>query len=216
MDISKFKDKLGDDFEALQTYINDLTGQRDAARKESIDGRKGMKDKLAKLEADHTAMLEKLGIDSVDDLENLPDAKGAADSAKQADAARKRAERERDEALKARDEAIGSLRSSKQRAAIADALSGHEFIARDLVESYVSQRLTWEGDELLFKGEGDKLIPLADGVAGIAKTRPELLKPTGTGGAGVRQSNARGGSGVDLSKLSPVERLNVARGVTTG
>lgn len=214
MDISKLKDAIGDEnFSALQAHIADLTGQRDAARNESIAGRKGLKDKVTKLEADNARMLEKLGIDSVDDLDNLPDTKGAADQAKQAEARAKRAERERDEAIASRDSAVGSLRESKQRAAMADAMAGHEFVARDFVESYVSQRLTWEGDDLLFK-DGDKLIPVADGVAGLAKTRPELLKPAGAGGAGVRQSNARGGLAVDLSKLSPVERINVSRGVT--
>ena len=60
------------------------------------------------------------------------------------------------------------------------------------METYVSQRLTWEGDELLFN-DGDKLVAVKDGVAGLVKSRPELLKPTGTGGAGVRDHNAGGG-----------------------
>ncbi len=118
-----------------------------------------------------------------------------ADAARQLEARIKRAERERDDAKKAADEASGKWRSSLQRAAIADALSGHEFVARDIVETYVSARLKWEGDDLLYATDDGKLIPVKDGVSAFAKQRPELLKPAGTGGAGVRPSNAGSGAG---------------------
>jgi hypothetical protein len=195
MDIETLKEALGDEkFAALKTYVDDLTGQRDAARNESITGRKGLKEKLAKLESDQAALLEKLGLDSLDDLDSLPDAKGAAEAAKQYEAKTKRLERQLAEATAAREQAEGKFKDSLRRATIADALGGHEFIARDVVETFVSNRLTWEGDDLLFKTDDGKLVPVKDGVAGIAKTRPELLKPTGAGGAGVRQSNAGGGA----------------------
>lgn len=195
MDIETLKEALGDEkFSALKTYVDDLTGQRDAARNESITGRKGLKEKLAKLESDQAALLEKLGLDSLDDLDSLPDAKGAAEAAKQYEAKTKRLERQLAEATAAREQAEGKFKDSLRRATIADALGGHEFIARDVVETFVSNRLTWEGDDLLFKTDDGKLVPVKDGVAGIAKTRPELLKPTGAGGAGVRQSNAGGGA----------------------
>ncbi len=194
MDIASLKEALGDEkFAKLQGYVNDLIGQRDTAREESINGRKTLKTELAKAQATAAKALEKLGVENPDDLDALPDAKGQAEALKQYDAKVKRLERERDEAIKAKTETDGKFRGSLQKAAIAEALGGHEFVARDLVETYVSQRLVWEGDELFFKSDDGKLIPPKDGVAGIAKTRPELLKPTGTGGAGVRQSNAGGG-----------------------
>jgi hypothetical protein len=195
MDINTLKEALGDEkFAQLHGYVTDLIGQRDTARNESITGRKSLKGKVDALEAQQAALLEKLGLSSAEELEVLPDVKGMADAAKQLDARIKRAERERDEAKKTAEEASGKYRGSLQKAAIAEALGGHDFVARDIVETYVSQRLAWEGDDLLFKSDDGKLIPVKDGVAGIAKTRPELLKPQGTGGAGVRQSNA-GGSG---------------------
>ena len=47
MDISKLKDKLGDEtFAELERHIGDLTGQRDTARTESINGRKKLRDDL--------------------------------------------------------------------------------------------------------------------------------------------------------------------------
>lgn len=222
MDLETLKEALGDEkFAALKTYVDDLTGQRDAARNESITGRKGMKEKLAKLESDQAALLEKLGLDSLDDLESLPDAKGAAEAAKQYEAKTKRLERQLADATAAREQAEGKYRSSLQRAAVADAMGAHEFLARDLVETYVGQRLTWEGDDLLFKGDDGRLMPIKDGVAGLAKSRPELLKPTGSGGAGFRQSNAGGGgqaktmTNAQFEALRPAERAKaMAEGVS--
>lgn len=218
MDISKFKETLGDEkFAELHGYVTDLIGQRDSARNESITGRKKLKDDLAAAHALAAKALEKLGVDSPDELETLPDAKGQVEALKQFEARIKRTERERDEAKRLADDASGKYRGTLQRAAIAEALGGHEFVARDIVESYVSQRLVWEGDELLFKSDDGKLIPPKDGVAGIAKTRPELLKPTGTGGAGVRQSNAGGGGDAKtmtraaFEALAPAQRVEASK-----
>lgn len=218
MDIETLKEALGDEkFSALKTYIDDLTGQRDAARNESIQGRKGLKEKLAQLESAHQQMMDKLGIDSLDDLESLPDAKGAAEAAKQYEAKLKRLERENATLKQTAEEASGKYRTSLQRAAIADALGSHEFIARDVVETFISNRLTWEGDEILFKGDNGQLMPLKDGVAGIAKTRPELLKPTGTGGAGVRSTNAGSNGGqktmsrAEFEAMPPSQKVEAAK-----
>ena len=105
----------------------------------------------------------------------------------------KKLEREKEELAASKQEIDGKYRDSLKRAVIADAMGGHAFVARDLVETYVAQRLAWEGDELVFKADGDKVLSVKDGVAGLVKSRPELLKPTGTGGAGVRDHNAGGG-----------------------
>jgi hypothetical protein len=217
MDLETLKEALGDEkFAALKTYVDDLTGQRDAARNESITGRKGLREKLTNLETAQAALLEKLGLDSLEDLESLPDAKGAAEAAKQYEAKTKRLERQLAEATAAREQADSKYRNSLQRAAVSEALGGHEFIARDLVESFVSTRLAWEGDDLLFKADDGRLVPIKDGVAGIAKTRPELLKPTGSGGAGVRQSNAGGATAktmqrADFEAMQPAEKLAAAK-----
>jgi hypothetical protein len=218
MDIAKLKDKLGDEtFASLQGYVNDLIGQRDAARNESINGRKGKDQQITDLKAELAEAYETAGVAGLDELKSRPNPKAAVEEAAQLSAKLKRAERERDDAKKLADEASGKFRGSLQKAAIAEALGGHEFIARDIVETFVSQRLTWEGDERLFKSDDGKLIPVKDGVAGIAKTRPELLKPTGTGGAGVRQSNAgSGGAGKTMTRaefeaLPPAQRVEQAK-----
>lgn len=217
MDLESLKEALGDEkFAALKTYVDDLTGQRDAARQESITGRRGMKDKLAKLEADQAALMDRLGIDSLEDLDTLPDAKGAAEAAKQYEVKLKRMERQLQDATAQRDEISGKFRGTLQRAAIAEALAGHDFVARDIVETYIGNRLAWEGDDLLFKSDDGRMIPVKDGVAGIAKARPELLKSTGTGGAGVRASNAGGGGAKTMTRaefeaLAPAQRVEAAK-----
>lgn len=217
MDLESLKEALGDEkFAALKTYVDDLTGQRDAARQESITGRRGMKDKLAKLEADQAALMDRLGIDSLEDLDTLPDAKGAAEAAKQYEVKLKRMERQLQDATTQRDEISGKFRGTLQRAAIAEALAGHDFVARDIVETYIGNRLAWEGDDLLFKSDDGRMIPVKDGVAGIAKARPELLKSTGTGGAGVRASNAGGGGAKTMTRaefeaLAPAQRVEAAK-----
>lgn len=195
MDISKLKDKLGDEtFAELERHIGDLTGQRDTARTESINGRKKLRDDLSAAQALAARAMEKLGVDSADDLDTLPDAKGQGEALKQFETKLKRAERERDEARQAAETASGKYRGGLQRAAVAEALGGHEFVARDVVETYIGQRLVWEGEDLMFKTDAGSLVSVKDGVAGVAKARPELLKPSGTGGAGVRQGNAGGGA----------------------
>ena len=208
MNIEALKEALGDEkFGQLQAYVTDLIGQRDTARNESINGRRTLKAEHEKAVALAAKAMEKLGVDTAEELDALPDAKGQVEALRQFDTKLKRLERERDEAKAAAAEVAGKYRGSQQKAAIAEALGGHEFVARDIVESYINQRLVWEGDELMFKTDDGKLVAVKDGVAGVAKSRPELLKPTGTGGAGVRQANAGGGGGSKTMTRAQYEAL---------
>lgn len=213
MDISTLKEKLGDEtFAKLESHVNDLIGQRDAARRESIDGRKTLKKDRDDAIAERDEALEWAGVDSIQALREKPGPKGLAEASQQVEAKLKKMQRDLDSAVQQRDDALGKFRGSLQKASIAEALAGHEFVDREVVESFVSQRLKWEGDELLFTSGDGKLIPVKDGVAEIAKTRPQLLKASGTGGAGVRQSNAGSGGGKTMTRAqfdaaSPAERM---------
>lgn len=217
MNLESLKEKIGDEtFTELKSYVDALVSQRDEARQESISGRKGLKEKLAKLEADQSSLMEKLGIDSLDDIENLPNPKGMAEAAQQYEVKLKRLQRERDEALSVREQTEKRWRESMQKAAMSEALSGHEFIARDVVETFVKNQLTWEGDDLLFKTSDGKLVPIADGVAAIAKTRPELIKPQGTGGAGVRSTNTGSVASKQMTRaefeaMNPQQKVEAAK-----
>lgn len=196
MELAALKEKLGDEtFAELETYVSDLEGQRDQARNESISGRKGMKAKLEALESSQTTLLERLGVESMDDIDSLPDVAGMAEAGKQYEAKVKRLERLLGESEKAKDDLSGKYLGTKKESILAKALGAHEFVAKDMISDHISNKLVWEGDDLLFKTEDGNLVSVKDGVAGIAKARPELLKPAGAGGAGVRSSNARGNGG---------------------
>lgn len=196
MDISALKETLGDEkYAELEGYVEQLIGQRDHAKNESINSRKTLKDKVQTLESERAQLLEKLGVDSFDEVEEIADGKGAADAVRQFESKLKRLERDladKDQALSA---AETKYRESQRKIAVSAALQKHEFVAPDVVESFLGPRLVWEGDELFYRADGDKLMPVADGVSELAKARPELLKPAGAGGAGVGSRGAGGAEG---------------------
>lgn len=201
MDLSQYKGKTLDDdtISALTAEIEkqaeSLTTRalkaEDKARKaanESIEGRKG-KDALIQ------RAFEKLGIESPEDLDSLPDLKGQADAAKQLEVALKRAQREAADAAKARDEITAKYMGERKERAISEAV-GDKFVDAEDARALVSARLHQEGEDLLFRGPDGALVPLADGVAWMLKTKTHLAKPSG---AGVGGSGFKGGS----SKAAP-------------
>jgi len=209
MNLEPFKEKLGADFAALESHVNDLTGQRDAARKESLEGRKALKAKVEALETVKARLFEKLGLDEDADLEALPDAKGQAEAVKQFETRVKRLETE----LKTKTEALTQL-DAKHRAARLDselgkALGGHEFIDREVVEDYLRRRVDWQDDSVLYRTEKGDLIPLAEGVANLTATRPHLLKTPGARGSGYHP-NAPAGTNAPALKRTEFEALTAA------
>ena len=223
MDLEALKDLLDDEkFTELETFVNDLTGQRDQARNESINGRKTMKSELSTLKQQQETLLEKLGVDTFDEVENLAvDAKGAADAVRQYEAKLKRAERERDQATQDKQSLESKYLESKKSSVISKALAAHKFVAQDVIESFVNPRLVWEGDDLFFKQDDGQLVTVKDGVAGIAKSRPELLASTGAGGSGVRSTSVGDSGGqltmtrAEFDNLPPSKQMEVSKaGVT--
>lgn len=193
MNLEDLKDVLGDErFAVLATYVTDLTGQRDAARKESIEGRKSLKAKVAEQDAALAKVMEKLGVETLEDIDTLPPAKGQAEAVKQLETRLKRMETD----LKARETALGELsskyRDSQLSAALGNALSAHEFNDREVVEAFVRGHIAWDNEQPLYKTSDGSLLPLDEGVGLLAKTKPLLLKAAGTGGSGY---NPNAGSG---------------------
>lgn len=190
MDISKLKDRIGDDYAALESYVNDLTGQRDAARKESVEGRKALKAKAETAEALTRQLMEKLGIESAEELEALPPAKGQAEALKQLDVRLRKAS----EDLKAKDTTLAELsakyRDSRLAAALEKALAEYDFIDRDLVAAHIRQSVDWQDDRLIYKTDkGD--VDLAEGVKSLVTAKPHIVKTSGARGSGYNP-NARG------------------------
>lgn len=206
MELDGLKGKTLDDesFAKLRDYVADLVGQRDQARRESIDGRKSLKARAEAAEARASALEDWAGIDAGADLAELPAPKGNADAVKQFEAKLKRAERERDEATRTRDEALQLRAAERRQAAIAQAAAKHNFIDVEDAQALIGSRLQVEGDEILFKADGGKLVPLDEGAAWLAKAKPHLVRPQGGTGSGYRDG-AAGGAGMAARTMTRAE-----------
>jgi len=190
MDIQQLQEHLPDEmFEEVAKAFNDLMGQRDQARNASIAGRKSLKENNAKLEQEVQMFRDVLGVESPDELQD----KGVAvDQAQQYEAKLKKYARDLEVVQEQLNTAVSERRSTQAKLALSSALSAHDWVDKDVVETYVANSVTWEGDDLYFQASDGNIMSVADGVATLAKNKPQLLNPTGAGGAGVRSSNARG------------------------
>lgn len=193
MNLDDLKEKLGEDsHKALVAYVNELTGQRDTARRESIDGRKQLKARVEQLEALNRKVFDKLGVDSEEEIDSLPDAKGQAEAQKQIEVQLKRLQRERDDAVKKATD-LTEIRAKDQRqAAIAQAVAKHGFVDPEIAALALERGLKVEGDQILFEAESGKLVPLDEGAAWLAKTKPFMVKASGDSGSGYREGGGQG------------------------
>ena len=197
MNLDELKGKLLDDaiHGKLVEFVTDLQGKVQQARDESILHRKGLKAKVDELERANRLAFDKLGIDSAEELDQLHDAKGQAEALKQFEARLKRAERERDEAKASATKLTQERDVERRGSAIAKVVAKHAFVDPDIATMLLEHGVQAEGDQLLFRAEGGKLVPLDEGAAYIAKTKPHLVKAQGGTGSGYRQ-NGSGDSGV--------------------
>ena len=213
MNLDDLKGKTLDDqtHAALVAHVAELQGQRDVARQESITHRKGLKAKVDELERVTRTAFEKLGIDGAEELETLPDAKGQAEALRQFEAKLKRAERERDEFRTQSERLANERNTERRRAAISSVVSKHNFVDPDVATMLLEHGVEAEGDNLMFKAEGGKLVPLDEGAAWIAKTRPHLVKAQGGSGSGYRPNGGGDGSQRSMTRaafeaLSPEQK----------
>jgi hypothetical protein len=197
MNLDDLKDKLdGATLAQLQAHIDDLTGQRDAARQESISGRKALKAEVEALKAAKSKMLGKLGLDDDDDLDALPDAKGQAEAMKQYEAKVKKLEKDLAEQSKTYGELSARHRANLQQIAIGQALRGQEFTDPEIAELLLASRVEWDGDQVYYKTDKG-LVPLADGVKLLAEQKPHLLRAAGAPGSGHRPNGGAGGGEIN-------------------
>lgn len=210
MNLEPLKEKLGDEtFAQLSTFVTDLTNQRDAARQESISGRKALKAENETLKSVKSKLFERLGITDDDEIDSLPDSKGQAEAARQFEAKVKRLERELAAANEARSGIEERFKSTRMDAALSKAIGSHDFIDRDLTESFIRSNSVWEDDQVMFKAGDGRLIPLDDGVKWVAQTKPHLLKAQGAGGSG-HSPSARGDKGASVMTRGEFEALSPA------
>lgn len=224
MDLEALRESLdGERFTALETYVNDLIGQRDSARKESINGRQSLKTRATELESENAQLkktqadlFERLGVESADQLAEL-DPKGQAEAAKQYEAKLKRIERDLQENQSAYEQLEAKHKGTLQEAAMRKAMTGHEWIDSDLVESFVASRLAWDDDSVKYKAEDGLLMDLGEGLQTLAKEKPHLLKASGAGGSGYRGPRREKGEGpqtmvrTEFDALPPAARMKFVK-----
>jgi hypothetical protein len=219
MNLDALKDQLGDETHGeLLKFVDDLTGQRDAARQESIKHRTSLKAKAGDLEQRNLElqraqeeMLERLGVESMDQLKEL-DPKGQADAMKQYEAKLKRVEKDAADKQAAYDDLHGRYRGSLKDSAMRRALADHEWIDSDVVADFVGARLAWEEDQVLYRLSDGVTVSLAEGLQTLAKEKPHLLKAAGAGGSGYRGKAANADAKPELTRaqleaLPPADRV---------
>lgn len=194
-------DKLRSSFDELNTRAETAEEKARNAAKESITGRKTLK-------AERDKAFEKLGISEADELDTLPDAKGQGEATKQLEAQVKKLTRERDEAFAQRDELGGQVKGMKRNSVLSDAIQAHKFKNPADVQVLLEKRLVEEGEELLFKTDEGKLVPIKEGAAWFAKTRPDYIEASPGSGGGSGFQGAGGGGGGKTGDMggTPQER----------
>lgn len=195
MNLEDLKPLLGEKYDALAAYVESLLGQRDAARKESIDGRKALKAENEALRGVKAKLFEKLGLDDDSELDALPDAKGQADAMKQFESRVKRLEKDLAETTKQRDESHQRYRQSLAERELQKALSAHSFVDQELVEDYIKSRLTFDDDKPMYR-HGETPMSLDEGVKLLLKEKPHLLKQVPAGGSGWNPAAKSNGTGI--------------------
>lgn len=216
-DLDALKGKTIDDklHGEIAAHLAELTsraetaeGKARTAQKESMDGRKQLK-------AERDAAFEKLGVTTLDELEALPEPKGQGEALKQFEARLKKAEREKADAVAALSDLQGRYSAERREAAVMKAVASHPFIDADDARALISLRVKAEGDDFLFESADGKLVPLADGAAWLAKTKPHLVRAPGDGATGSGfKGSSQGGGGVNpfaKDTFNLTEQVRLAR-----
>lgn len=195
MDITKLQDQLDpEDYATLKQHLTTLIAQTDAAKMELAEGRKGKQQEIERLQAWQGQALEALGISKPEELDAVP---GMA--ARRADLARLASQEKSLQSKLAtttaeRDQLHSDFQGMKKKQALGQAMAKYNFVDRDVVETFVAQRLEWSGEDLIYVSEDGVPSSLEDGLRSLALAKPNLLRNVEQG-AGVM-------AGGGLGKLS--------------
>ena len=203
MDITKLKDRLEpEDYAALEKHVTDLIEQRDAAKMELTQGRKGKQQELERLQAQQEKILKALGISLPEELDSVPDMAARRADLERLAAQEKRLQAKLETTMAERDQAQAKLRGTLQKQALDKALAKHDLVDRDVVEAYLQPRLKWDGEDLIFVSEAGVPSSLEDGLKSLVRAKPSLLRNVELG-AGVPGSH---GAKPDMGG-NPFERI---------
>jgi hypothetical protein len=189
MDITKLKDQLEpEEYAALEKHVADLIEQTDAARMEMIGGRKAKVAELERLQAQQEKILKALGISLPEELDDVPDMAARKGDMERLAAQEKALQAKLESTTVELGQARTKLQGTLQKQALDQALAKHDLVDRDVVESYISARLEWSGEDLIFVSEAGVPSSLEDGIKSLVRARPSLLRNVEQG-AGVPGSH---------------------------
>jgi hypothetical protein len=217
-DLDTLKDKLdGETLAALGASFGELDGKLKTLRKKA-DSETERAGALAQAQS---KVFEKLGIESLDDLDNLPDpkaAKGNDDALKQFEIKLKRLERDRDDAIKSKETLITQMTQARKQAAITQAIAAGGFQDTESAELLLSRSIEQLDDEFVFKTKDGRHLSLGDGAKLIATEKPHLVKVSQATGSGFRDSGGNPAKTMPraaFNALKPAERAKaMAEGFT--
>ena len=205
MDLKDIEGKTleGEIFTRLAAHLAAL----DARASKAIAAQQIASDAAKKLTAERDAAFVKLGVSSVDEIDAIPDGKLAADAARQWDGKLKKAERERVDALAQLEDMRGRYSADRKNLALEKAISSQKFIDSEDARALLERRIKAEGDDFLFETADGKLLPLADGAALIAKTKPHLVQAPAAGksGSGFKPATNQAPAAGNAPTLSPAD-----------
>lgn len=177
MDITKLKDRLDPaDFQALEKHVRDLIEQTDAARMELTEGRKSKRQEIERLQAQQEKILKALGLSLPEELDSVPDMAARRVDLERMEAQEKSLQKKLEAATAERDQAKAKYQGTLKRQALDKALAKHDFVDRDVVETFIEPRLQWDGNDLIYMSEAGVPSSLEDGLKGLVRSRPSLLR----------------------------------------
>jgi hypothetical protein len=138
-------------------------------------------------------MLEKAGVETLEEFEALPPGKATAEANRQMELKAKRLETQLAEKSTAYGDLEGRWRSANINAAVNGAISKHQFIDPETAAALIRPRAEFVDDAIMFKTDAGDLIPIDEAAATIAKTKPFLVQASGGSGSGAPPGNRAGG-----------------------
>lgn len=205
MDLDKLKGKPLDDeaIASIQAHIDGLSEKATQAEAKARKAAKDSGDGAKAIKAERDAAFAKLGIESADELDDMPDAKGQADAAKQFEKQIKKLQTD----LATRDKELGEVKAltaaQKRESILTKAISKHSFIDADDAAALLGLRVKQDGEDFLFDSGDGKLVPVEDGAAWLAKTKPHLVKAASGDNKG---SNYQAGNKSSAAATKPLRK----------
>lgn len=215
-DLGDLKESIPEEqFSGLDTYVTSLRQQienLERKTKGSTASSINLKQQIKESEAKLADTLERLGLSSYEEIEDLPDIRGQGEANKQLEAKIKRLTADLDAKTQAAAELESKLSEMRRDQVIAQATAKYTWAegAREIVDTYFRTIATQDGEEWLAAGGDGIPITLQDAVDQFAKAKPALLASKGAAGDGYSSSRSAGQT-KPFSEMSIKERSELYR-----